>query len=169
MARTYPIRLFPDPVLRKPSRPSNWRDPEIQSFIGDLTATLYAQPGGIGIAAPQVGVSEQIIIVDVSTKNPEGRRLVMINPTILRLEGEILSREGCMSLPDYTANVKRGRRILIEWTDERGQNHRKTAEGIEAICLQHELDHLAGHLFIDRVTSLKTEIYTRKRRLRKEP
>jgi peptide deformylase len=162
--RIYPIRLFPDPALRKKAVSANWNARQTQEFIKNLIATLYAQPSGIGIAAPQVGISERVIIVDVSSKDPHKTLEVMINPRILRLDGEILSREGCMSLPDYTANVKRASRIQIEWTDKEGRLHRRATEGIEAICLQHEIDHLNGLLFIDRVASLKTEVFVRKRR-----
>lgn len=158
------IRLFPDPILRKRSKPARWKDPAIQEFVKDLARTLYAQPGGIGIAAPQAGKALRVIIVDVSPKDPSKGREIMINPRFLYLEGEILSREGCMSLPDYTANVRRFARGVIEWTDEKGMRRKRAVEGIEAVCLQHELDHLDGKLFIDRVASLKTEVFVRKRR-----
>ena len=158
----YPVLLFPNPVLRETCRAAHWKSPNTQHFIKHLIATLYAQRGGIGIAAPQVGRSQRIIVVDVSPRDPSKKREIMLNPVILYREGEVLSREGCMSLPDYTANVKRARRVLIEWLDERGHRQRKTAGGIEAICLQHELDHLRGLLFIDRVASLKTDIFVRK-------
>ena len=164
--RIYPIRLFPDPVLRKKAASADWNARQTQDFIKNLVTTLSAQPSGVGIAAPQVGVSERVIIVDVSSKDPAKTLEIMMNPKILRLEGEILSREGCMSLPDYTANVKRATRVQIEWVDKDGHLRRKTTEGIEAICLQHEIDHLNGLLFIDRVASLKTEVFVRKKRAR---
>ena len=156
------IRLFPDPILRRPSASADWRSPEIKRLIKDMTATLYAQPGGIGIAASQVGVARRVIVVDVSPKDPTKGRIVMMNPVIRRLEGEILNREGCMSLPDYTANVIRATRVWVEWTNENGKRCQKITAGIEAICLQHELDHLNGKLFIDLVASLKTDVFPRK-------
>ena len=156
------LRLFPDPVLRRPSLAADWRSDEIKRLAKDLTSTLYGQPGGIGIAAPQVGVSKRVIVMDVSPRDPSKRRVVMINPRIRRTEGEVMSREGCMSLPDYTANLIRASRVWIEWTDETGHRREKMSEGIEAICLQHELDHLHGKLFIDRVASLKTDVFPRK-------
>jgi len=159
-----PIRLFPDPILRKQCRLIRWPDPELEKFIGDLEETLYAQPGGIGIAAPQVGVGKRLILLDVSPKDPTKQLEIMINPFIRRTEGEILSREGCMSIPDYTANVKRFQRIFLEWTDKKGKARQRMASGIEAVCLQHEIDHLNGVLFIDRVVSLKTDVFPRKRR-----
>lgn len=158
------IRLFPDPILRKRCHLVRWPDPELEKFIGDLEETLYAQPGGIGIAAPQVGVGKRLILLDVSAKDPTKQLEIMINPFIHRMEGEILSREGCMSIPDYTANVKRFQRIFLEWTDKKGKARQRMASGIEAICLQHEIDHLNGVLFIDRVASLKTDVFPRKRR-----
>jgi peptide deformylase len=158
------IRLFPDPVLRTKSRAVRPEEPGVPNLIRDLTETLCAQFGGIGIAAPQVGRPDRVIVVDVSPRDPSKKREIMINPEIRRLEGEVLTREGCMSLPDYTATVKRAARVLIEWTDERGKHRRRLSTGIEAICLQHEVDHLNGILFIDRVTSLKTDVFPRRRR-----
>ena len=159
-----PIRLFPDPVLRTKSKPLAKGPFGVERFLRDLEETLYAQPGGIGIAAPQVGEARRVIVIDVSPKDPSRRREIMINPVIRRMEGELLSREGCMSLPDYTGNVIRAARVSIEWTDERGRRQHRLTNGIEAICLQHELDHLNGILFIDRISSLKTDIFPRKRR-----
>lgn len=136
----------------------------MQTLVKHLTQTLYAQPGGIGIAAPQVGEPVRVILVDVSPRDPSKKLEVMINPKILRLEDEVLSREGCMSLPDYTANLKRYNKAWVEWTDLKGRRRRKAASGIEAVCLQHEIDHLNGRLFIDRVISLKTDVFPRKKR-----
>ena len=161
------IRLFPDPILRKPCVPILLSDLELKTLLKNLVETLYAQPGGIGIAAPQVGAAKRLIIIDVSSKDSTQCQKIMINPKIRWQEGEVLSREGCMSIPDYTANIKRAEKVLIEWTDPHGKKRERTVFGIEAICLQHEIDHLNGKLFIDRVVSLKTDIFPRaKRRLR---
>lgn len=161
-----PIRLFPDPVLRERSHSVSRIFPHagLHSFLTDLMETLYAQSGGIGIAAPQVGVAQRVIILDVSSRDASKHRELMINPVILKMEGEVLSREGCMSLPDYTAMIRRAEKVLVSWQDDRGASHKKWSQGIEAICLQHEVDHLAGILFIDRVASLKTDIMPRKNR-----
>ena len=159
-----PIRLFPDPVLRKRSKPLGGKEAWIESFVKNLLETLYAQPNGIGIAAPQVGEPRRMIVVDVSPKDVTKHQQVMINPVIKAREGQILSREGCMSLPDYTANIVRSEKVLVEWTDLSGKKHQKSASGIEAVCLQHEIDHLNGVLFIDRAGSLKTDVFPRKRR-----
>lgn len=157
-----PICLFPDPVLRKKSKPADWKNPGVQTFIKNLTATLFAQRGGIGIAAPQVGAPHRIIIMDVSSKEPTKRRRIMLNPSTKSTAGVVLSREGCMSLPDYTANVTRATSVLAEWTDSSGRRHREYFTGLEAICFQHEVDHLNGVMIIDRVASLKTEVFPRK-------
>ena len=102
--------------------------------------------------------------MDLSAKDPTKKIEILINPVIRRMAGQILSREGCMSLPDYTANIKRAQTVVAEWTDEHGSRRRETLEGISAICFQHEVDHLNGVLIIDRVVSLKTEVFPRARR-----
>lgn len=159
-----PICLFPATVLRQRSRPADWRDSRIQGLLKDLIDTLYAQPGGIGIAAPQVGAPWRIAIVDVSSRDPSKNRLIMINPRLTVKKGKILSREGCMSVPDYTANLARYERIVVEWTDPAGRQRALQTKGIEAICVQHEIDHLNGTLFLDRVSFLKTDVFPRKRK-----
>ena len=158
-----PIRIFPDPVLRKSANPVAPGE-GIQDFIGRLLETLYAQPSGIGIAAPQVNDSRRIIVVDVSSREASKKCQVMMNPVIVRREGEVISREGCMSLPDYTVNVRRSAKVTVGWTDEKGRQRKKTFEGIEAMCVQHEVDHLNGKLILDRAACLKTDVLPRRRR-----
>jgi len=126
--------------------------------------TLYAQPRGIGIAAPQVGAPWRIAIVDVSSRERSKNRLIMINPRLTAKKGKILSREGCMSVPDYTANLARYEHIVVQWTDPNGRLRVLRTKGIEAICVQHEIDHLNGALFLDRVTCLKTDVFPRRRK-----
>lgn len=152
------LRHFPDTVLRKPCEPIIRFDKALDSLIKDLLAAMKDQPHGIGIAAPQIGVSKQAAIVDVSARVPEARRLILVNPEILELKEVKASREGCMSLPDYTANLKRYDSVLLRWFDEKGNSHERSFQGIEAICIQHEVDHLNGVLFIDRVASLKRDM-----------
>lgn len=137
---------------------------DVSGLIRDLEETLRAQVSGIGIAAPQIGDARRVVIVDVSPRDPAKRMKVMINPVILASEEEVPSREGCMSLPDYTAQIMRAARVTVEWFDEKGRRHREKASGIEAVCIQHEVDHLNGILFIDRVVSLKTDVIPRKRK-----
>jgi len=161
----FSIKKFPNPVLRKPCTLVKSIDKTTKAFIDRLIATMYAQPGGIGIAAPQVGISKQIAIVDVSPKDPKAQRLVLINPRIIRSQNKHIFREGCMSLPDYTANVIRYTHVELEYLNLSGRKLRFWAEGIEAICIQHEVDHLNGKLFIDRVASLKRDVFRRRRYL----
>ena len=158
-----PILLFPDPLLRRVSKPAKLGETP-QAFIEDLIETLYAQRSGIGIAAPQVGESLRIILMDVSPRDSTKKREVMINPVILSNEGKVLCREGCMSLPDYTATVQRAQSVTVVWRDESGTRRKRRFEGIEAICVQHEVDHLNGKLILDRVSCLKTDVLPRRRR-----
>lgn len=123
---------------------------------------MGSQPRGIGIAAPQVGVEKRVAIMDVRTRDPKKFREVLINPVILHSEGRVISREGCMSLPDYTATLNRLEKVTLEWRDINGKTRRRIFTGIEAICLQHELDHLEGKLILDRVANLKTDLLPRR-------
>ncbi|MBI4372695.1 MAG: peptide deformylase [Candidatus Omnitrophica bacterium] len=156
------IRQFPDPVLRKISKPVHKIDAKIEKIIKRLIDTMRRQPGGIGIAAPQIGVLKRIAIVDVSLKVRGAKPLILINPEIIRLEVEHVSREGCMSLPDYTANVRRAERVRVRWQDMELNDCELDTDGIEARCIQHEVDHLNGLLFVDRVGSLKSDVFARK-------
>lgn len=122
---------------------------------------MKKQPYGIGIAAPQIGVSKAVAIVDVSDREPGSRRLILVNPVILEKREPETRKEGCMSLPDYTAYLKRHRWVRFKWQDEKGKPHEKISAGIEAICIEHEVDHLSGVLFIDHVACLKTDLYPR--------
>ena len=157
------VRLFPDPVLRKPSRSVAPRE-DIRELIQRLTETMQSQPNGIGIAAAQIGDNRRIFIMDVSPRDSSKKRHVMINPLILGRGREVTSREGCMSLPDYTANVRRSEWVALVWQDEKGKRQKKTFRGIEAMCVQHEMDHLEGLLILDRVACLKTDVLPRRHR-----
>ncbi len=130
-----------------------------------LEETMEAQPGGIGIAAPQVGVLRQVAIVDVSPKEAGTQRLILINPVILERFEEKIVREGCMSLPHYTANVTRAGRIRLRWFDLEMRRREKVSSELEAICIQHEVDHLNGMLFLDRVGCLNSDVFRRKKYL----
>ncbi len=159
------IKLFPDPVLRKPAKAvRDVRDPVVKKTIRAMEYVMRHQRHGIGIAAPQIGVSLQIALVDVSRRVAGARPLVLINPEILSFESEIASREGCMSLPDYVGNLKRYERIKIKWFGlETGVVQVGDRSGIEAVCIQHEIDHLKGALFIDRIGCLKRDLIPRLR------
>ncbi|MBI3306228.1 MAG: peptide deformylase [Candidatus Omnitrophica bacterium] len=155
------IRLFPDPILRKPAKAVTQFNKLLEKQIDDLAGAMKHQPSGIGIAAPQAGISLQLAIVDVSSRIPGATRHVLINPEILEIHTPRLSREGCMSLPEYTANLKRYDWIKIRFQDLDRRWIILTASGIEAVCIQHEIDHLQGKLFLDRVASLKTDMFPR--------
>jgi peptide deformylase len=159
------IRTFPDSALRLISKPVNKVDRFIRTFIDQLIETMYAQPGGIGIAAPQVGVLKRIAVIDLSQKVPGTHLLVLINPEIVSADDYQVSREGCMSLPDYTANIKRAQHLRLKWQDLNLRECQMETTGLEARCIQHEVDHLNGMLFLDRVASVKSDVFRRKRYL----
>ncbi len=149
------ILVYPDPRLKQISKPVERFDEGLREFIGDLEKTMRAGPGGVGIAAPQVGRLERIIIVDVSGK-PKIKhhgRLVLINPEILSKEGSAVGREGCLSVPDYTGNVARAKFITVRARDEFGKPLEFNIERYEARAVQHEMDHLDGLLLLDRLVS----------------
>ena len=157
------IRKFPESVLRQISAPIQKFDSSLEKLVHKLIKIMKSQPGGIGIAAPQIGVLKKLAIVDVSPKIKGAKLLVLINPQIVKLNREIVLREGCMSLPDFTANVKRYDEISVSWQDLTGKTIRHHAVGLEARCIQHEIDHLNGVLFVDRVASLASDVFRRKR------
>ena len=132
----------------------------------DLVDTMRASGGCVGIAAPQIGEGVRMVVVDVS-EHPRATRhnglLVLVNPLITRATGRAVAREGCLSIPDLTANVGRATEVLVEASDPAGVARTVQAEGFEARCLQHEIDHLDGILFLDRVASLTTDVFPRKR------
>jgi peptide deformylase len=132
----------------------------------DLIDTMRAHPGCVGIAAPQLGDEVRMVVVDVSEHRRATRHhglLVLVNPVIRLSSGSEIAREGCLSIPDLTANVRRATDVLVEASDAEGATHAIEAEGFEARCLQHEIDHLDGVLFLDRVASLTTDVFRRKR------
>ncbi|GAB4357926.1 MAG: peptide deformylase [Gammaproteobacteria bacterium] len=158
------ILTYPDERLKQVSRPVDEVDDAVRAFIGDLEETMRAGPGGVGIAAPQVGRFQRIVIVDVSSKPriEHHGRLVLINPEIIEWEGLEVGREGCMSVPDYTGNVVRAARIVLEALDEGGEARRYEMSGFEARAVQHEIDHLDGVLFLDRLVSRRNDLFRRK-------
>lgn len=162
-----PVLLYPDPRLKMPCAPVESVDERTRALAQDLLDTMDAgPPRTIGIAAPQVGAMERVAIVDTSRnpKYPPGHGLlVLVNPTITAFEGEQFFREGCLSLPDYTANIRRRQHITVEALDLDGAPITVEAEGFEAVVLQHEIDHLDGILFLDRVANVKTDLFQRKR------
>jgi len=156
------IKTYPDIFLGQPTKPIENIDGKIQDLIEDMAATMYAEPG-VGLAAIQVGHDKSLLVYDIAPRDEERSLEVLINPRIISSEGTMISEnEGCLSVPDYRTDVKRAARILVECVDREGQPLRIEAEGLLAIVLQHEIDHLNGTLFIDRISSLKREIYKRR-------
>ena len=163
-----PIRVFPDPVLKEKALPVGGVTLEVSSFIDDLLETMRDSPGGVGIAAPQVGDPRRIVIVDVSmhrrgSQEPNNGLLILLNPEILAMGGKQIVREGCMSVPDYTANVQRAQWVLVDAIGRDGGRRIIESVGFEAVAIQHEMDHLDGILFLDRVVSVKTDLFRRKK------
>lgn len=158
------ILVYPDPRLKQKSKPVEEFNESLLQFLADLEETMRAGTGGVGIAAPQVGRFERIIIVDVSCK-PKIKnhgRLIMVNPEIADKEGNVVGREGCMSVPDYTGNVARWDRIVVNAWNEFGKPQAYVMEGYEARAVQHEMDHLDGLLFLDRLVSRRGNLFPRK-------
>jgi peptide deformylase len=157
------IRIYPDPVLKARAAEIEDIDGRVVQLAEEMAETMYAAPG-VGLAAPQVGVSERLIVIDV--KNPEGKKglITLVNPEIIEMEGRVVDEEGCLSLPGIRENVARAERVLVRGHDLNEQQREIEAEGLLAVALQHEIDHLEGIVFIDRISRLKRGIIQRKMR-----
>ncbi len=160
-----PVVLYPDPRLQTPCAAVTDLD-KARAAAQDLLDTMDAcPPRTVGIAAPQIGILSRLIVVDTSRnpKHPGGSGLlILVNPRVVAHEGEQFFREGCLSLPDYTANIRRHQAVTVEALGLDGQPIHVSAEGFEAVVLQHEMDHLDGILFLDRVANVKTDLFRRK-------
>jgi peptide deformylase len=156
------ILEFPDPRLRTRAMPVETVDDGLNTLIDDMFETMYAAPG-IGLAATQVDVHERLLVVDVSSDNSEPNAL--INPVIIELDGETITEEGCLSVPGYYEEVKRAEHIRVRFLDRKGEEVELEAEGLLAVCIQHEIDHLDGKLFVDYISEAKRQ-RIRKRLLR---
>jgi peptide deformylase len=155
------ILKFPAAKLKEPAKEVADIDGKLASFIDSMTQTMYAAPG-VGLAAPQVGASQRVIVLDTDHDNRGKHLLKLINPEIVEAEGSIIWEEGCLSVVDFTADVKRAAKVLVRaWTPDQKQIEIE-AEDLLAVALQHEIDHLDGKLFIDRISRLKREMYRRK-------
>jgi peptide deformylase len=159
------ILTYPNKFLHKPTKPVENIDEVIQRLVADMAETMYEAPG-VGLAAIQVGSDKQVLVYDEKPAENDHRYGVIINPKVVETEGQIISEnEGCLSVPDFRSDVKRAARIIVEGVDQDGKSLRVEADGFLAIVLQHEIDHLNGTLFIDRISALKRELY--KRRMKK--
>jgi len=158
------ILTYPDKFLRQPTKPVDTFDEDLQVLIEDMIETMYDEPG-VGLAAIQIGSDRSVIVYDVTQAEGERKAEALVNPEIVFREGSLLSEnEGCLSVPDFRADVKRNSHVRVEGLDRHGRPVEIDAEEFLAIVLQHEIDHLHGILFIDRISSLKREMYKRKRK-----
>jgi len=158
------IKKYPDPVLKKRTAPVDAIDDDLCRLIDDMVETMHAAPG-VGLAANQVGVPVQVAVIDIGGHEEEGKKhplVVLINPEIVSQEGAIVAEEGCLSVPDFTEQVKRAARVKVRAKDRAGKAFELEADGLMAKALQHEIDHLNGVLFIDRLSPIKKSIFRRK-------
>jgi peptide deformylase len=158
-----PIVTFPNQVLKQKAAPVTSFDAELEILIQDMAETMYAAPG-VGLAAPQIGIPLQLAVIDISPKDGERDLIVLANPKIVKGEGEEIDEEGCLSVVDYCSKVKRFEKIWVEAQNIKGEPLSFEDEGFLARVIQHEIDHLNGMLFLDRISTLKRSLYTKKRK-----
>ncbi|WP_322990102.1 MULTISPECIES: peptide deformylase [unclassified Hoeflea] len=157
-----PIIYLPDPILRQQSLPVERVDSELKGFVEDMLETMYEAPG-IGLAAIQVGVPRRLLVIDIAGKDEDPNPQVFINPELVATgEDTSVYEEGCLSIPDYYADVERPASVTVKHLDRDGKLQTTEADGLLATCLQHEIDHLNGVLFIDHISKLKRDMVVRK-------
>lgn len=157
------IIKYPHPLLRKKASLITEFNAELKELVADMAETMYAAPG-VGLAANQIGVLLQLVVIDVSPKEEKNKLIPLINPEILEGEGSVIDEEGCLSVVDYAANVERFSHIKVRARDLEGREIAFEADGWFARVIQHEVDHLDGKLFIDHLSSLKRALYKKKRK-----
>jgi peptide deformylase len=160
----YPIVKYGDPVLEKPSPKVTVFDDDLRKLIADMFESMYAAHG-VGLAAPQIGISTHLAVIDVTFKEDPKQKLVLINPEIIKVEGKLTASEGCLSIPEFRENVARPHRVTVRAQDPYGKFFEHTGEELLARALCHETDHLNGKLYISHVSALKRDLI--KRRIRK--
>jgi peptide deformylase len=157
-----PLIILPDPILRQVSKPVERVDDQLRKFAGDMLDTMYDAPG-IGLAAIQVGESLRMLVIDLAKEGEEPAPHVFINPEVLESSDErSVYEEGCLSIPDYYAEVERPASVRVRYLDRDGKAQEIAADGLMATCLQHEIDHLNGVLFIDHISKLKRDMVMKK-------
>ena len=159
MIRT--ILTYPDPELKKKSPPVTVINEKIRELARDMAETMYDAPG-VGLAAPQIGAHQRVIVIDVAGKDEPPALITAINPVIIHAEGESFEEEGCLSVPKYAANVRRHAKVVVKGLDIEGEEKTWRAEGLLAVAFQHEIDHLDGILFVDRLSPLKRGMFKRR-------
>lgn len=157
-----PIIWAPDPILKTKCKPIETVDDAVRRVLDDMLSTMYDAPG-IGLAAPQIGLDRRVIVVDVSKEDEERRPLQLVNPEVVwSSDDSKVYEEGCLSLPDMFAEVERPASVKVEYLDRDGERRSLDADGLLAVCLQHEIDHLDGILFVDHLSTLKRNMILRK-------
>ena len=151
------ILVWPHPLLKEKATPVTVVNDEIRRLIKDLFDSMYAADG-VGLAAPQLGVLKHVIVLDTTPRQPESKPVAMVNPEILTLDGKTVYREGCLSIPGEAEDVERALTVTVRYLDEHGVQQTLDADGLLAIAIQHETDHLKGVMFVDHVSTLKREI-----------
>src|ERR1700690_2127481 len=160
----YPIVKFGDPVLEKPAAPVTVFDEQLKKLVEDMFESMYAAHG-VGLAAPQIGISQRLAVIDVTFKEDPDAKLVLANPEIIHTEGKHAQSEGCLSIPDFRESVTRAKKVTIRAQDENGKWFEKTGEELLARAFLHETDHLNGKLYISHISALKRDLI--KPRIRK--
>jgi peptide deformylase len=164
----YQIVKYGDPVLERPAAPVTEFDDKLKKLVADMFESMY-EAQGVGLAAPQIGISLHLSVIDTSFKEDPEAKLVLANPRIIKVEGKQSGGEGCLSLPDFREVLERGKRVTIRAQDVNGNWYEKTGEDLLARAFQHEIDHLNGTLYIHRLSSLKRDMMRRKiRRLQRQ-
>jgi peptide deformylase len=160
-----PVLQFPDPRLKRKSQPVAAVTEELRQLAADMIEVMYDEPG-IGLAAPQVGEAIRLVVMDTgwTEEGAERQPKVMVNPEILARDGKITWTEGCLSVPDFQAEVERAASVRVRYRDLEGNEVIEDASELRAVCFQHEIDHLDGKLFIDRISRLKRSLYVQKRK-----
>jgi len=163
-----PILTFPDPLLKQKSAPVTIITDEIIQLAKDMAETMYDAPG-VGLAAPQIGVLQRVIVIDVAAKHDAPQLITVINPVVIHGEGETFEEEGCLSVPDFSANVKRHEQVVVKGLTIEGHERIWHADDLLAVAFQHEIDHLDGILFVDRLSPLKRDLFIKKSKKRSAP
>lgn len=151
------ILIWPDPLLKKKAQPLARVDADTRKLVSDMFETMYAADG-VGLAAPQIGVLQRVIVLDTTPRQPESKPIAMINPEIIAMEGEITYTEGCLSIPGEAEDVDRAAKVTVRFLDVDGREQTLACEGLLSIAVQHETDHLEGTLFVDHLSTLKREL-----------
>ncbi|MBN1208328.1 MAG: peptide deformylase [Myxococcaceae bacterium] len=162
------ILIWPDPILKQKAKPVTQVDDSIRALVKDMFETMYAADG-VGLAAPQVGILQRVIVLDTTPRQPESKPIAMINPEIIVMEGETTYTEGCLSIPGEAEDVDRAAVITVKFLDVEGQEQTLKCDELLAIAVQHETDHLNGTVFVDHISTLKREIIRKRmKRLKAE-